>query len=158
MRKSRRVLRLGLTINVILHWYKKYKYHNCYETQTDRIIESIQRALSDRSTGMSNRILHRKWKYSICCFRDVIEKIGGNIPKIISNTSIFGVKFSWTTTLWSVVYRGVSRPTPPTSMTVAGKQPRGAVISQSERLVARGRKAPSAMDTTTFPTTDTASS
>ena len=79
MRKSRRVLRLGLTINVILHWYKKYKYHNCYETQTDRIIESIQRALSDRSTGMSNRILHRKWKYSICCFRDVIEKIGRNI-------------------------------------------------------------------------------
>ena len=48
-------------------------------------------------TGRSKWILHRKLKYSICCLKNVILKIERDLSNSISNTSISGVKFSWTT-------------------------------------------------------------
>ena len=47
-------------------------------------------------TGWSNWILHRKLKYYICWLRDVILKCRKRSLKQHNNTSISGVKSSWT--------------------------------------------------------------
>ena len=48
-------------------------------------------------TGRSNGILHRKLKYFICCLSGIIVKIGRALLNNTYDTSISGVKFSWTT-------------------------------------------------------------
>ena len=47
--------------------------------------------------GRSNWIRYRILKYFICCLRDVIQTIVIDLSNSIYNTSISGVKFSWTT-------------------------------------------------------------
>ena len=67
-----------------------------------------------------NWILHQIWKYCICCLRDVILKIERDLSNSKNNTSISGVKFSWTYLLSS------SQPSP--TALVALYRIRGAIL------------------------------
>ena len=48
-------------------------------------------------TGWSIWILYRKLKYYICCFTDALKEIERDLSNTILNTSISGLKSSWTT-------------------------------------------------------------
>ena len=61
-------------------------------------VDTVEQEICAILTGRSNWILHRNLTYLICCLRDGIIKIARDLfIKHTHNTSVSGVKSSWTT-------------------------------------------------------------
>ena len=93
-----------------VHWLNKCKWRSC--NSAGGFFYCRRRRHPSHPllhTGWSNWILHRKLKYSVCCLIGLSLFVLWHLSKSILNTSISGVKSSWTT-LYSQSYTSPRLP------------------------------------------------